>query len=296
MPTVASPSRIARTWFVGRQDHSIAARGSTSVDAIGPVVRIRSRSSSTSAACSSKVATWPARLRSQVTRYQGSSAVGTIDSILLYVSYSTRSRYRRSSVHVRRYPAIREFSVRSWLRPATSIGSNWSDPRRSTTRMTEAGSGGSERGGARRWRATRNRRAAAAGTDRMGWVTGSIVRWRPASGCQVRGPQPWRTARARGPDGVTRGSWTSVRAHELHGGEAGRRRCQQQRRVVPDRLVDDGERGEVRRLDGRHRVLAGLLRARDRADRDCRPVLRVRPARRVAPRVALELAVRERGT
>src|SRR3954452_15833583 len=210
MPTGARPSRIARTWFVGRHDQSIAARGSTSVDAIGPVVRIRSRSSSTRAACSSKVAAWLARLRSHVTRYHGSSAVGTIESILLYVSYSTRSRYRRSSVHARRYPAIRELSVRSWLRPATSIGSNWSDPSRSTTRITDAGSGGSDRGGARRWRVTRNRRAAAAGTERTGWLTRWIVWAGRASGCQV--PE---AAEVRG--GATRRAGASVRADELHG-------------------------------------------------------------------------------
>src|SRR4051794_30053666 len=288
MPTVASPSRIARTWFVGRHDQSIAARGSTSVDAIGPVVRIRSRSSSMRAACSSKVATWLARLRSHVTRYQGSSAVGTIDSILLYVSYSTRSPYRRLSVQARRYPAIREFSVRSWLRPATSIGSNCRDPRRSTTRMTEAGSGGSERGGARRWRVTRNRRAAAAGTDRMGWVTASIVRGRPASGCQVRGTRRGRPLEPRGADDSTALAARSVRADELQRREPGRRRLHEQRRAIADRGVDDGHRREVGGLDGLHRVLAGLLRARDGPDGDRHPVLGVRAVGGVAARVPLE--------
>ena len=32
MPASASASRIARTWFVGRQYHSMAARGSMSVE------------------------------------------------------------------------------------------------------------------------------------------------------------------------------------------------------------------------------------------------------------------------
>ena len=52
-PPRASASRIARTWLVGRQYQSIAARGSTSRDDSGPFDRIRSRSSSTSGACSS---------------------------------------------------------------------------------------------------------------------------------------------------------------------------------------------------------------------------------------------------
>jgi hypothetical protein len=54
MPPSARVSRSARTWFVGRQYQSIAARGSISIDDVGPIVRIRSRSSSTSGACSSK--------------------------------------------------------------------------------------------------------------------------------------------------------------------------------------------------------------------------------------------------
>ena len=36
MPASPSASRIARTWFVGRQYQSIAARGSTSVELSGP--------------------------------------------------------------------------------------------------------------------------------------------------------------------------------------------------------------------------------------------------------------------
>ena len=75
---------MARTWLVGRQYQSIAARGATSVDDNGPSVRIRSSSSSTSGACSSKAApVCSTRLRSQATRYQGSSRVGTIDRPLL---------------------------------------------------------------------------------------------------------------------------------------------------------------------------------------------------------------------
>ena len=103
MPASPSASRIARTWFVGRQYQSMAARGATSVELSGPCSRIRSSSSSTSGACSSKApSACAARLRSHVIRYHGSSAVGTSESILLNVSYRTRSRYSRSSVQARR--------------------------------------------------------------------------------------------------------------------------------------------------------------------------------------------------
>src|SRR5688572_23139506 len=56
---------------------------------------------------------------------------------------------------------MREWSTRSWLRaPGTSSGSNWSTPSRSTAVRTLCGPAGRARGGARPWRATRNRRAA----------------------------------------------------------------------------------------------------------------------------------------
>ena len=54
-PASASASRIARTWFVGRQYQSIAARGATSVEDSGPSRRIRSSNSITSASCSRNV-------------------------------------------------------------------------------------------------------------------------------------------------------------------------------------------------------------------------------------------------
>ena len=83
-PASARASRTARTWFVGRQYQSIAARGSMSLDAIGPLVRIRSSSSSTSGACESKTPrrAW-SRYRSHVERWHGSSAVGSSDRPLL---------------------------------------------------------------------------------------------------------------------------------------------------------------------------------------------------------------------
>ena len=52
-PASASASRIARTGLVGRQYQSIASRGSRSVDDVGPWVRMRSSSSSTSGPWSS---------------------------------------------------------------------------------------------------------------------------------------------------------------------------------------------------------------------------------------------------
>ena len=118
-------------------------------------------SSSTSGACSSNAPPDRARsrFRSQVTRYQGSSAVGRIESPCCRsrtgagprtaASPSTRAGSRRSA---------RPGPGRGCV-PATSSGSNWSDPSRSTTRMTEAGSAGSERGGRSRCRAAMNRRA-----------------------------------------------------------------------------------------------------------------------------------------
>ena len=55
MPDWARASRMARTWLVGRQYQSIAARGATSVEDRWPSLRMRSSSSSTSALCSTKV-------------------------------------------------------------------------------------------------------------------------------------------------------------------------------------------------------------------------------------------------
>ena len=87
MPASPSASKSARTWFVGRQYQSIAARGFTSVEDNGPSARIRPRSSSTRGAWSSNgPPVCSACIRSQVMRYHGSSAVGTSESILLKVS------------------------------------------------------------------------------------------------------------------------------------------------------------------------------------------------------------------
>ena len=47
------------------------------------------------------------------------------------------------------------------MRPATSSGSNWNEAIRSITVITLAGSGGSDRGGARKWRMARKRLATA---------------------------------------------------------------------------------------------------------------------------------------
>ena len=104
IPASASASSSARTWLVGRQYQSIASRGSMSVDDSGPSVadaleellderRVlveRARPGATRGGGPTS------------TRYHGSSAVGTSESILLYVSYSARSRYRSSSVQARR--------------------------------------------------------------------------------------------------------------------------------------------------------------------------------------------------
>src|SRR5215468_5677281 len=66
---------------------------------------------------------------------------------------------------------MRAWRTRSWLRaPGTSSGSNCSEPRRATTASTLAAEAGSARGGARRCRLTRNRRAAAAGSSTAGLV------------------------------------------------------------------------------------------------------------------------------
>jgi hypothetical protein len=65
------------------------------VEDSGPLSRIRPMSSSTSGACSSSAPpSWILRERSHAIRYHGSSAVGTIESILLNVSNSDRSSYR----------------------------------------------------------------------------------------------------------------------------------------------------------------------------------------------------------
>ena len=69
----------------GRQYQSIASRGlDVASTTAARSVRIRSRSSSTSSACSSNVPpSWRVRSRSQLIRYHGSSAVGTSERLLL---------------------------------------------------------------------------------------------------------------------------------------------------------------------------------------------------------------------
>ncbi len=197
IPASASASSTARTWLVGRQYQSIAARGSMSVDDSGPLARMRASSSSTSGACSSNAPPWcRTRARSQVTRCHGSSVVGSRLRPLLYASNNARRSYSSASVIARRYPPTRASRTRSWFRPATSRGSNWMLPRRSNTASTPASPEGRERGGASSCRRTRNRRATAAGT-RCG-VTGSgVVSGGRRAGARAGPARRWR----RGPAG-----------------------------------------------------------------------------------------------
>src|SRR4029450_3257528 len=63
------------------------------------------------------------------------------------------------------YPAPRAGSTGSWLLPAPAIGSNWIEPSLRKTSRTASGPSLTDRAGARRCRATRNRRAASAETS-----------------------------------------------------------------------------------------------------------------------------------
>src|SRR5215470_15036051 len=55
----------------------------------------------------------------------------------------------------------------SFRAPVTSSGSNWTEPSSRTTRSTDSARAGSERGGARKWRRTRKRRACSAVSSRQ---------------------------------------------------------------------------------------------------------------------------------
>ena len=120
-----------------------------------------------------RAASCRARLRSQLTRYHGSSAVGRIDRPLLYASNRTRSPYSSASVQARRKPSIRAARSRSWFRPddVERVELERAEPVHHA--HDRRGLGGRDRGGASRWRRAMNRRAVARSRCRGG-VTG---RW-----------------------------------------------------------------------------------------------------------------------